>query len=62
MTDLDIYLMKSEIAYLRKRIEELESGEVYSGLIKEISLMRVELDALREDSVRLADIRRMLDV
>lgn len=60
MTDLDIYLMKSEIAYLRKRIEELENGSVYTGLINEISKLRVELDAYRLDSVKLEDVRRIL--
>lgn len=60
MTDLDIYLMKSEIAYLRKRIDELEDGTVYTGLINEISALRVEVDTLKNDSVKLEDIRRIL--
>jgi len=60
MTDLDIYLMKSEIAYLRERIKELENGEVYTSLIKEIGSLRLELDTLRSDSVKLEDVRRIL--
>lgn len=60
MQDIDVFLMKSEIAYLRHRIEELESGEVYSKLISEVSKLRVENDSLRADSVKLDDVRRML--
>lgn len=61
MTDLDIYLMKSEIAYLRNRVDELENGTVYTGLIKEISELRVQLDQYRIDYVKLEDVRRLLE-
>lgn len=60
MIDLDIFLMKSEIAYLRKRVEELENGTVYTGLINEISKLRVELDTCKAESVKLEDVRRIL--
>lgn len=60
MTDLDIFIMKSEIAYLRNRIEELENGEVYTSLIREISELRVRNEMLSADSVRLEDIRRII--
>lgn len=60
MIDLDTFIMKSEIAYLRNRVEELENGTVYTGLIEEISALRVELDALKTDSVKLEDVRRIL--
>lgn len=60
MTDLDIYLMKSEIGYLRHRVEELENGSVYTGLIEEIGKLRVEIDVLKADSVKLEDVRRIL--
>lgn len=60
MTDLDIYLMKSEIAYLRNRVEELENGTIYSRLIEEISELRVRNESLSADSTKLEDIRRII--
>lgn len=60
MTDLDLFIMKSEIAYLKNRIEEFENGNVYTGLICEIASLRSELDSLRADSVKLEDVRRIL--
>lgn len=59
--DFSNFLLQAEVENLRKRIEQLENGEVYTSLIHEIATLRAENDSLRINSVKLEDVRRILD-
>lgn len=59
--DFNNFLLQAQIENLKKRIEELESGEVYVALITEIGRLRAENDELKLNSLKVETIRRILE-